>query len=98
MDTEENKGVVRQYVDEVFNAGDFGVVEEIVDESTAYREAGRHIDGRDAFKRGLSAYLATFWTVRLTIDDLVPEAHRVAFRWTVCATHTGPLMGIAPDR
>jgi hypothetical protein len=62
MDTEENKGVVRQYVDEVFNAGDFGVVGEIVDESIAYREAGRHIDGRDAFKRGLSAYLATFGT------------------------------------
>jgi len=96
MDTEVNKGVVRRYVDEVFNAGNLAIVEEIVDENIAYRETGRRIDGRDAFKQGLSAYLATFGDPLLTIDDLAAEADRVAFRWTMRGTHVGPLMGVDP--
>src|SRR5215471_18266578 len=96
MTTEENKAVVRRYVHEVFNAGELAVIDEIVDENIAHREAGRHIDGREAFKQGLSAYLATFGIRRLTIDDLVAEADRVAWRWTVRATHTALLMGIGP--
>ena len=96
MDTELNKGVVRRYVDEVFNAGDLAVVDEIVDENIAYREAGRDIDGRHAFKRGLSAYLAAFRNPLLSIDDLAAEADRVAFRWTLRGTHVGPLLGFDP--
>jgi hypothetical protein len=61
----------------VFNAGDLAVIDEIVDENIAYRESGRHIDGREAFEQGLSAYLATFGSRRLTLDDLVAEADRV---------------------
>ena len=90
MSLEENKAVVRRYVDELFNAGDFA----IVDENIAYREAGRHIDGRDAFKEGLSGYLASFTNPRLTIDDLVAEADRVAFRWTMRGNSAGPLVGV----
>ena len=60
MNVEENKAVVRRYVDELFNAGDLAIVDDIVDENVAYREAGRHIDGRGAFKEGLSSYLASF--------------------------------------
>src|SRR3989442_15534601 len=56
----------------------------------------RQIDGRDAFKQGLSAYLATFGNPRLTIDDLVADADRAAFRWTLRGTPTGPVMGVAP--
>ena len=34
--------------------------------------------------------------MRLTFNDQVAEADRVASRWTIRGTHKGDLMGIAP--
>jgi steroid delta-isomerase-like uncharacterized protein len=93
VNIDENKSVVRRYVDDLFNAGDLSVVDDIVDENIAYREAGRSIDGREAFKEGLSGYLGSFRNPHLTIDDLV-ESDRVAFQWTMRGTSAGPLMGV----
>jgi predicted ester cyclase len=96
VSVERNKAAVRRYVDDVFNAGNLAVLDKVIDLNIAYREPTRQIDGREAFKQGLSGYLATFGNPRLTIDDLVADADRASFRWTLRGTPTASMMGVAP--
>jgi steroid delta-isomerase-like uncharacterized protein len=95
VSAERNRAAVQRYV-EMFNSGDLADLDEVIDMNIAYREPTRQIDGRDAFKQGLAAYLTTFGQPRLTLDDLVADADRAALRWTLRGTPTAPLMGVAP--
>lgn len=46
--------------------------------------------------RQLIALWKSFSNLNLTIEDSVTQGDRVAMRFTVSGTHTGPFMGIAP--
>jgi predicted ester cyclase len=48
------------------------------------------------FKQMLRGLLAAFPDIRLTIEDQVITADKVATRWTAEGTHTGPLGQINP--
>ena len=47
-----------------------------------------------AFVRYQENYFASFSDTRITIEDMVAEGDRVAFRGVVRAIHTGEFMGI----
>ncbi|MBI2868324.1 MAG: ester cyclase [Chloroflexi bacterium] len=47
-----------------------------------------------AFQQFQAAYFAAFSDSRITIEDMIAEGERVAYRGTVRATHTGGFMGI----
>ena len=48
------------------------------------------------FKQMLAGLLAAFPDIRLTIEDQVITADKVATRWTAEGTHTGPLGDTKP--
>jgi predicted ester cyclase len=48
------------------------------------------------FKQMVGGLLAAFPEIRLTIEDQVITADKVATRWTAEGTHTGPLGEIKP--
>jgi predicted ester cyclase len=97
VSTEANKTIVRRYIDEVINQGDFGVAEQIIAPDYINHTAGGGIGtGRDGFVQGLRAMLLAFPDWHVTIDELVAEGDFVMDRFTVHATHTGSANGIAP--
>jgi predicted ester cyclase len=51
---------------------------------------------RDGQKELLTKFRAAFPDIQLTVEEIIAEDNRLAFRSTIRATHRGELFGIAP--
>jgi predicted ester cyclase len=94
---EENRVLLRRFVDEVINTGDVGLVSGFVREDFVDHDpppgASPDISGiGQAFTR----VRASFPDFRAEVEDLVSEGDRVAYRWTFRGTHLGDFGGIPP--
>ena len=97
MSTEDNKSLVRRYVEQVLNRGNMAVVDELI--AADYK---RYISPTaasltvDVQKQRLAGIRAAFPDWHLTIEELIAEGDRVAFRATIRGTHKGVFQNIAP--
>ena len=80
------------------NQGDDQAVADILDESFVDNTPNPGQDpGRGAFiNQKLVTLRTAFPDLVLTIEDELVDGDRVAFRWTIRATHLGPFVGQAP--
>jgi predicted ester cyclase len=92
MAAQENKALVRRYIEEAFNKGNMAIVDELiaaeykVHPSPPDRKAG--IEGEREFVRMVRAE----WPdLRLTVEDQLAEGDKVVTRWTARGTHTRPV-------
>lgn len=98
MPAEENKAVIRRLVEEAWNKGNLDVLGEIIAPNHVHHDRatpGLHT-GPEGERQLITTYRAAFPDMQLRLDDLVAEGDKVVHRWTVRATHQGPLMGIPP--
>lgn len=91
----QNKAVIRRLADGFWNQKDAKVFDEVfashyVDHTPMPGTEGTK-EGFRAVANGLQAALPDAHT---TIDDVVAEGDKVAYRWEFSGTHRGPLMGI----
>ncbi|UCD78686.1 MAG: ester cyclase [Desulfobacterales bacterium] len=95
MSTEENKAVVRRFVEEVQNRHDINALEKLF--SPDYVDHS-HISNLpptlDGTKKFFSILFAAFPDIRVTIHDQVAEGDRVVTRKTFHGTHQEEFMGI----
>ncbi len=97
MTTEENKAIVRRFVEEGQNRGDPGALDELVAPDYVDHSAPPGMPaGREGLKQITEMFRRAFPDGRMTIEDMVAERDRVATRKTFRGTHQGDLMGIAP--
>ena len=98
MSTEENRALVRRFVEEVFNRGNFDVLEEIVTPDYVHHDptTGEFGSGLEGFKQLLSYYRKAFPDLEIELDDQIGAENKVVDRWTGSGTHQGELMGVAP--
>ncbi len=98
MTLNANKDLVRRLFEEVFQSGDPTAVRDLV--------AAENIDhdpmpGQPGGVEGIEYVVSTLYTaypdLRFTVDDLVAEADRVAVRWTMRGTNTGPMLAQPPS-
>jgi steroid delta-isomerase-like uncharacterized protein len=54
------------------------------------------VRGVEAWKQLMAGFLAAFPDARFTIEDHLVTGDRVAHRWSVRGTHTGPLGPVPP--
>jgi steroid delta-isomerase-like uncharacterized protein len=97
MSPEENKAVVRRFVEEVFNQGNLAAVDQFL--AADYRDANAlpgQEPGREGAKRAFTLYRAVFPDLRYTIDEMIAEGDRVATKKTFTGTHTAEFFGIPP--
>lgn len=96
MSVEENKAIIRRWMD-VTNRHDPSIVDELLaDDYVMHGPGGQDIKGPEGFKQALIAYLSIFPDIHFTIDDMVAEGDKVAVRITYTATQKGEYLGIAP--
>jgi predicted ester cyclase len=92
MIAQDNKALVRQYIEEVFNQRQLGAVETFL--------APDHVDHTlpkglptdlAGTKRAIAMYLRAVPNLQVTVEDLIAEGDRVAIRSTSRGMQRGPL-------
>jgi predicted ester cyclase len=95
MTAEENKAVVRRYIEEAWNRHNIDATDELV--SPEYlNHAARAEYQRAGVKYSLNWLFSVFPDHRFAIEDAVAEGDTVAVRGTMSGTHEGELLGIPP--
>ncbi len=95
MPAEESKAVVRRYIDEVWHKRNLAAVDAFL--APHYRRyvsptaAPLTLEGQ---KQRLAAFRSAFPDIELTVEDMLAEGDRVAFRSTIRGTHAGVFLGI----
>ena len=95
--SEENKAVVRRFLEEVFNNGNLAVIDELIAPGFVEHpsQPGQQ-PGPEGAKQAIGMFRAAFPDLRVTIDDMIAEGDRVVVRTTFTGTHQGDMMGIPP--
>src|SRR5512134_1882367 len=98
MSIEQNKALVRQMVEEVFNRGNISLAGEFMAPDFVEREElppGIPRD-REGVKQLTTMLRSAFPDFKATIDDIVAEGDKVVIRQTWSGTQRGEFMGIPP--
>ena len=97
MGAEENKVLVRRFVEEVQNQGRLDLLDALVAPDFHNHSAP---PGLPADAAGVKQVLALFRTAfpdgRMTVEDMVAEGDKVVTRKTFRGTHLGPFLGMPP--
>lgn len=100
MSTEENKALIRKWVDQVLNTrdvSDTSLAHELVAADFVGHFPGQPpISGLEAFQQFGATYFSAFPDLKITPEDLVAEGDKVAMRYSWRGTQKGELMGIPP--
>jgi steroid delta-isomerase-like uncharacterized protein len=92
---EQNKAVVRHFLDEV-NKKNFSVVEEVLSPSFVQHSVVAASPGRQGVVDLYHALQKAFPDFRFDVDDILAEGNRVAVRMTGRYTHKGEFLGVPP--
>ena len=79
---ETNKAVVRRLVDEVMNAGNLDVIDDIYTPQLAANA-----------RRWIAPFRESFPDVHMVVVDVIAEADKVVGRFTCSGTHRGTWLG-----
>ena len=90
-----NESVMRRFVEEVINNGNFSAVSEVIHLDYVYRSPDQEIHGSEGLKALIASYRAAFPDLNVNIDDLVADDYKVVISFILTGTHKGDLMGIA---
>jgi predicted ester cyclase len=96
--SEENKVLVRRWLEEVFTLGDLGRINEFCTPNYILHDPSfpRDVYGPEGAKRYVATYRAAFPDARFAVEDQIAEGDKVVTRWTARGTHQGEFLGIAP--
>jgi steroid delta-isomerase-like uncharacterized protein len=92
---EASEMVMRRFVEEVINNGDYSILGELIHPNYVYRSPDQELHGPDALKGLFTAYRTAFPDLHTEIDDLVIAGDKAVICITLTGTHEGELMGIA---
>ena len=98
MSTEQNKIVARQLIEEIFNQGNISLIDEILaTDFIEHEELPPGMpSGREGIKLATTMLRSAFPDFKATIEDVVVEGDKVAFRLTWSGTHEGEFMDMPP--
>ena len=97
MGMSENKAVYKRMIDEAFNAGDLGVIDEVVGADYVLHGAPPGLpQGPDAIRGTVTTFRTAFPDLAIELVELVAEGDKVSARSVMHGTHDGPLFGIPP--
>jgi len=96
MQVETNTTVASRWYEEVFNAGNLALIDELFAPNFVDHDPSNPLPGLDGVRQLVSMYRGAFPDLHLTIEDEITEGDRVVTRFTGRGTHKGSLMGIPP--
>jgi steroid delta-isomerase-like uncharacterized protein len=94
--SERNKAFMRRGIEEVWNEGDFDVVNELLASDFVSHLPHDELHGPEGVKQYFGMLRRAFPDIHFTIEDQIAEGDLVVTRWTARATHQGEFQGISP--
>jgi len=93
--TEDNKAIVRRYLEEAFNSRNVDLLDDLVSEHCVDHHLPPELPpGREGLKLWFNGAFAAFPDCQITVKDMVAEGDKVAIRFEFSGTHQGEFMGI----
>jgi steroid delta-isomerase-like uncharacterized protein len=98
MSTEQNKSIVRRWIEEGWNKGNVALVDQFYTPDVVQHDPGSPlpVTSSAALKQYVSVFLTAIPDLHFNIDDLIAEGDKVVWRFTSGGTQTGPLMNLPP--
>ncbi len=97
MSTEDNKALVRRFVEEGWNQRNLALFDELAASNYSHHDpALPDLRTREDYKQWFTETRTAFPDFHLTIDDIIAEGDRVVTRWTFRGTNTGDLVSPMP--
>lgn len=98
MMTEQNKAAMRRIYEEIWNQGNFKVVDEIVSpDYVGHLPAPPGApSGREGLRWLIQMYRTAFPDIHVQVDDQIAEGEKVLTRITIQGTHQGQFMNVPP--
>ncbi len=90
MSIEQNKDIYRRFIEEAWNKGNLGVVEEIMSPGLVLHSPPGMPPGWESMKQLIAQFRAAFPDVCITVEDQIAERDRTVTRLTITGTHLGP--------
>jgi steroid delta-isomerase-like uncharacterized protein len=95
MSAEQNKSIVRRWVEEGWNTGNMAVIDQVYAPNFIQHEpAPETVNSSEALKQYVGAYLTAFPDLNLSIEDLIAEGDKVVWRFKSMGHQNGPFMGM----
>ncbi len=92
MSVEQHKAIVRRFVEEAWNNGNLDVLDEVC--APNYTLYG--LGGLQELKQGITDFRRAFPDLHFTIEEMIAEDDKVAYRWTLRGTQQGEWQGNPP--
>ena len=96
MSAEENKSLVRRFVEEFWNEGNTAAADELMAPDAEIHMPTGEMVNLDGLKGFASMIRGSFPDWHSTAEELIAEGDKLAERWTGRGTHLGELQGIPP--
>ena len=97
MAAQQNKALVRRFVDEVQSGGNINAIDELCSPEFVNHSAPPEVpSNREGVKQVMAMFRQAFPDSYFTVEDMVAEGDKVATRKTFHGTHQGEFMGISP--
>ena len=87
MTNTQHSTIVRNFVEEIFNARNTEAAKNFVTSDIVYHGMGEEVRGIEEFKKWVSEDLSAFPDMKVTILDDFGDQNKMAVRWTLKATH-----------
>jgi len=96
MSTEENKVILRRWLDELINKNNLALADEFMDASYVNHFLPPGPTGPDAERQIMGMFFSAFPDLQGTLEDILGEGDKVVTRVTWRGSNTGSLMGMPP--
>ena len=97
MSIEQNKALVRRFINEIFVQRSFDAVDELVTDDFMWHGLATATPGRESLSDAMRRVSSGLDEVAMTIEDVIAEGDRVAVRLTSHAVQVGEFMSIPPS-
>ena len=98
MSEKENKAIIDNYREEVFNEKNLDTIEKYVSSSYVRHDPGApaEVRGPGGVKQLVTMFFAAFPDIHFTAEDIIAEGDLVVQRLISTGTHQGAFMGVPP--
>ena len=93
--SEENKAIVRRYIEEALGNGKLSVIEDIFAVDVMSHTPNGNMEGIEGISEPVTMRRNAFPDLTVTIDDQIAEGDKVVTRLTFSGTHRGDYRGMA---